>query len=68
MWKAVSDVLKIWSELNSDGNKTNEREREQAYIPHAPTLLENAVYNERQIPALVRGNRTENQFHLSCKK
>ena len=23
VWKAVSDVLKIWSELNSDGNITN---------------------------------------------
>ena len=24
----------------------NERKSEQAHIPHAPTLLENAVYNE----------------------
>ena len=46
----------------------NERKSEQAHIPHAPTLLENAEYNERQIQALVTGNRTENQFHLSCTK
>ena len=26
----------------------NERKSEQAHIPHAPTLLENAVYNEWQ--------------------
>ena len=26
----------------------NERKREQAHIPHAPTLLENAVHNEWQ--------------------
>ena len=48
--------------------KKNERKSEQADIPHAPTLLENAVYNEWQFQALVTGNRTENQFHLSCTK
>ena len=37
----------------------NERKSEQAHIPHAPTLLENAVYNEWQFQALVRGNWTE---------
>ena len=36
--------------------------------PHAPTLRENVVYNEWQFQALVTGNRTENQFHRSCKK
>ena len=42
----------------------NERKSEQAHIPYAPTLLENAVYNEWQFQALVRGNlQTENQFH-----
>ena len=46
----------------------NERKSEQAHITHAPTLLENAVYNEWQFQALVTGNRTENQFHLSCTK
>ena len=46
----------------------NERKSEQAHITHAPQLLENAVYNEWQFQALVRGNRTENQFHLSCTK
>ena len=34
----------------------NERKSEQAHIPHAPTLLENAVYNEWQFQALVTGN------------
>ena len=46
----------------------NERKSEQAHIPHAPTLLENAVYNEWQFQALVTGNQIANQFHLSCTK
>ena len=60
--------------LNGQSNKTQtsfgayERKSEQAHIPHAPPLLENAVYNKWQFQALVRGNRTENQFHLSCTK
>ena len=33
----------------------NERKSEQAHIPHAPTLLENAVYNEWQFQALAYG-------------
>ena len=37
----------------------NERKSEQAHIPHAPTLLEMAVYNEWQFPALGTGNRTK---------
>ena len=37
----------------------NERKSEQAHIPHAPTLLENAVYNEWQFQALGTGNRTK---------
>ena len=37
----------------------NERKSEQAHIPHAPTFLENAVYNEWQFQALVTGNRTK---------
>ena len=37
----------------------NERKSKQAHIPHAPTFLENAVYNERQFQALVTGNRTK---------
>ena len=36
----------------------NERKSEQAHIPHAPTLLENAVYNEWQLQALLMGNPT----------
>ena len=45
-----------------------ERKSEQAHIPHTPQLLENAVYNEWQFQALLWGNRTENQFNLSCTK
>ena len=44
------------------GNKAtlkNERKSEQAHIPHAPTLLEKAVYNEWQFQALGTGNRTK---------
>ena len=40
----------------------NERKSEQAHIPHAPTLPENAVYNEWQFKALVTGNQTENAY------
>ena len=40
----------------------NERKSEQAHIPHAPTLLENAVYNEWKFQALVTGNRTKTSF------
>ena len=47
-------------------NSRNERKSELAHIPHAPPLLENAAYNEWQFQALVRGNRTEYQLHLSC--
>ena len=43
-------------------NVLNERKSEQAHIPHAPTLLENAVYNERQFQALVTGNRTKKRI------
>ena len=39
--------------------KRNERKSEQAHIPHAPTLLENAVYNEWQFQAFGTGNRTK---------
>ena len=46
----------------------NERKSEQAHITHAPTLLAYAVYNEWQFQALVTGNWTENEFHLSCTK
>ena len=37
----------------------NERKSEQAHITHAPTLLENAVYNEWQFQALDMGNQTK---------
>ena len=40
-------------------SECNERKSEQAHIPHAPTLLENAVYNEWQFQALVKGNQTK---------
>ena len=60
-----------WILINTNYNlhsKNNERKSEQAHIPQAPTLLENDVYNEWQFQALVMGNRTEKQFHLSCTK
>ena len=37
------------NDINNDYK--NERKSEQAHIPHAPTLLENAVYNEWQFQA-----------------
>ena len=40
----------------------NERKSEQAHIPHAPTLLENAVYNEWQFQALV----TDKKRDINC--
>ena len=46
----------------------NERKSEQAHIPHAPTLLENAVNNEWQFQSLVTGNRTENQHKIILAK
>ena len=48
--------------------KTYERKSEQAHIPHAPTLLENAVYNEWQFQALVTGNRTKKGYKLFLKR
>ena len=49
----------LFSRLSIHKKKTNERKSEQAHIPHAPTLLENAVYNEWQFQALGTGNRTK---------
>ena len=47
----------------------NERKIEQAHIPHAPTLLENAVYNEWLFQALVTGNRTKKKgYKLLLKR
>ena len=49
----------------------NERKSEQAHIPHAPTLLENAVYNEWQFQTF--GQKTtfirvaQNNFGKSLK-
>ena len=50
--------LSIWSKWPIK-NIQNERKSEQAHISHAPTLLENAVYNEWQFQALGTGNRTK---------
>ena len=41
-------------------NVKDERKSEQAHIPHAPTLLENAVYNEGQFQALGMSNQPKN--------
>ena len=46
----------------------NERKSEQAHIPHAPTLLENAVYNEWQFQALATGNQTKKGYKLLLKR
>ena len=46
----------------------NERKSEQAHIPHTPTLLENAVYNEWQFQALATGNRTKKGYKLLLKR
>ena len=48
------DILKI-----SNCTNKNKRKSEQAHIPHAQTLFENAVYNEWQFHALGTGNRTK---------
>ena len=37
----------------------NERKSEQAHIPHAPTLLENAVYVYNEWQFQVTGNQTK---------
>ena len=44
---------------DTNQHNRNERKSEQAHIPHAPTLLENAVYNEWQFQVLVTGNWTK---------
>ena len=51
-------------------NDINERKSEQAHIPHAPTLLENAVYNEWQFQALpvVTGNQTKKGLLIAPQK
>ena len=46
----------------------NERKSEQAHIPHAPTLIENAVYNEWQFQALATGNGTKKGYKLLLKR
>lgn len=43
----------------------NERKSEQAYIPHAPTLLGNAAHNEWQCHAIGMGNLTEIHNQIS---
>ena len=49
------EYFKISLRNSLDIPKKNERKSGQTHIPHAPTLLENAVYNGWQ--ALVTGNR-----------
>ena len=45
--------------LSLNTSLINERNSEQAHIPNAPTLLENAGHNEWQFQALGTGNRTK---------
>ena len=42
----------------------NERKSEQAHIPHASTLRDNAAHKEWQCHALVIGNRKENHNRI----
>ena len=49
----------IGHSLSQKEINANERKSEQAHIPHASTLLENAVYNEWQFQALVTVNLTK---------
>ena len=44
----------------------NERKSEQAHIPHAPTLLENAVYNEWQFIASISDVQSEKKGDINC--
>ena len=69
-FRSLSGYYLIELRMQRQNKKLHERKSEQAHIPDAPILLENAVHNEciRQFQALVTGNRTENQFHLSCTK
>ena len=46
----------------------NERKSKQAHIPHAPTSLENAVYNEWQFQVLVTGNQTVQKVYILLLK
>ena len=62
---ALISIIKSYVQCNFF---KNERKSEQAHIPQAPQLLENAVYNKWQFQALMRGNRTENQFHFELHK
>ena len=39
-------LLELKQKINDDNNNNNDRKSEQAHITHAPTLLENVVYNE----------------------
>ena len=45
----------------------NERKSEQAHIPHAPTLLENAIYNEWQFQALATAIGQKRDINCSSK-
>ena len=59
MWKVYRVQTNRQAMDNRSAKKKNERKSEQAHIPHAPTLLENAVYNEWQFQALGTGNGTK---------
>ena len=62
---SVSSILQVLQFLFTDHN---ERKSEQAHIPHALTLLENAVYDKRQFQALGTGNRKKRGYKLILKK
>ena len=56
--ETMGNVVSTWLAKMTNSTK-DERKSEQAHIPHARTLLENAVYNEWQFQALGTGNRTK---------
>ena len=66
--KAKTEILSIETRDYIIKHTSNERKSEQAHIPHAPTLLENAVYNEWQFQALATGNRTKKGYKLLLKR
>ena len=70
MWtcKETKDFFHSMLSQNSYSYMLNEIKSEQAHIPHAPTLLENAVYNEWQFQALATGNRTKKGYKLLLKR
>ena len=54
-----------WKKNEQQREKMKERVKERAHIPHAPTLLENAVYNECQFQAFSDG-KSDKKVDINC--